>query len=266
MGKKKSFGESLEAFFAGKGFYIVLFLCVAVIGVSAWTMLTDKGTDVENSGKLDMSLSEQNGPEQQEDAALTSKTDDSIINEPAAVREQEEIQTAAEPDNGGKTGGDAPGEETKSAPAVIPEEETGSASAPQPDFFIWPVTGDIENGYSMTALQYNRTMKDWRTHDGLDISAELGAQVKAVTGGTVSAVFDDDMYGTTVVIDHKNGLSSTYSNLAAMPTVKAGDSVVTGQVIGSVGDTALCEVGEVTHLHFSMAIDGESVDPLEYMP
>ena len=44
--KKKGFGESLEAFFAGKGFYIVLFLCVAVIGVSAWAMLTGKGTNV----------------------------------------------------------------------------------------------------------------------------------------------------------------------------------------------------------------------------
>ena len=57
MEEKKSFGESLEAFFAGKGFYIVLFLCVAVIGVSAWAMLTGKGTDVEDgAGNLDMTL------------------------------------------------------------------------------------------------------------------------------------------------------------------------------------------------------------------
>ena len=41
--KKKPFFERAEAFFAGKGFYIVLFLCVTVIGVSAWSLLTDSG-------------------------------------------------------------------------------------------------------------------------------------------------------------------------------------------------------------------------------
>ena len=45
MKEKKGFGDQLEAFFEGKGFYIVLFLCAAVIGVSAWTLVA--GTDVE---------------------------------------------------------------------------------------------------------------------------------------------------------------------------------------------------------------------------
>ena len=39
MKGKKSFGSQLEAFFEGKGFYIVLFLCAAVIGVSAWVLM-----------------------------------------------------------------------------------------------------------------------------------------------------------------------------------------------------------------------------------
>lgn len=240
MEEKKSFGESLEAFFAGKGFYIVLFLCVAVIGVSAWVMLTENETDVEPENALDLTLS------QPEDYLPTVKAEDALITE-----------TISTP-----TPTPTPSQETEAVEE--PAQPTMAVSAPS--FFVWPVSGEVENDYSMTALQYNRTMQDWRTHDGLDIAAELGAQVKATTGGTVAAVYDDALYGTTVVIEHGAGLVSSYANLAVTPTVKVGDGVVAGQVIGSVGDTALCETGEVTHLHFAMALEGESVDPNEYLP
>ena len=255
MDKKKSFGEGVEEFFAGKGFYIVLFLCVSVIGISAWAMLTGRGTDVENSG-LDITL-EDNG-----ESVQTGKTDYPVVTEPVATPVPTPKPSAAVeiPSDPVPTPAPAP---TPAAPTTAPEPETPTVSA---DFFIWPLTGEIENGYSMTALVYNRTMRDWRTHDGVDLAAELGAQVKAAGAGLVSDVFKDDMYGTTVVIDHGGGLTSTYSNLAALPTVEAGDSVITGQVIGSVGDTALCEIGEVTHLHFAMALDGESIDPTNYLP
>ena len=39
-----------------------------------------------------------------------------------------------------------------------------------------------------------------------------------------------------------------------------------GAVIGSIGDTALCEVGQGTHLHFAVTVDGAGVDPLAYLP
>ena len=256
MENKKSFGESLEAFFAGKGFYIVLFLCVAVIGVSTWVMLTENGTDVEQ-GALDMTLSES------EDYVETGRTHNNVITEPTTTPKP--VSTPM------PTPVPTPESKPESKPETkVDESPAQSVAAVQsssvPSFFIWPVSGEVENGYSMTALQYDRTMRDWRTHDGLDIAAELGAQVKSTSDGIVDAVLEDERYGTTVVISHGGGLVSSYANLAATPTVKAGDSVTVGQVIGAVGDTALCESGEVTHLHFSMALDGESVDPTEYLP
>ena len=257
MDKKKSFGEGLEAFFAGKGFYIVLFLCVSVIGVSAWAMLTGRETDVDNSG-LDITL------EENDESVQTGKTDYPVVTEPVPTPAPKPQPSAAVeiPSEPVPTPDPTPVPEAPS-PAPEPEPETSTASA---DIFIWPISGEIENGYSMTALVYNRTMRDWRTHDGVDLAAELGAQVKSAGSGVVSDVYEDDLYGTTVVIDHGAGLVSTYSNLASVPTVAAGDSVITGQVIGSVGDTALCEIGEVTHLHFSMSLNGESIDPTEYLP
>lgn len=253
MDKKKSFGQSLEAFFAGKGFYIVLFLCVAVIGVSAWTMLAgDMGED--DIGSLD-SLSAAEEPVEAVSALPSPSLSEAEPEEAkdtapvANIEPEEPVQQTAAP-----------------AEPSAPSSPALSSADTVPVYFIRPVAGEVENGYSMTALQYNRTMQDWRTHDGIDIASELGAQVKAVADGTVEKVYSDDALGTTVVLAHSGGLKSVYSNLAESPTVSEGDAVATGSVIGSVGTTALSETGEVNHLHFAMSLNGESVDPENYLP
>ena len=84
--------------------------------------------------------------------------------------------------------------------------------------------------------------------------------------GTVIDVFDDDLMGTTVTIVHGDGLESVYANLAATPAVEAGDQVQAGQVIGATGTTAAAESAQAPHLHLELRKDGESVDPLNYLP
>ena len=113
----------------------------------------------------------------------------------------------------------------------------------------------------MEQLAFNETTRDWRTHDGVDLAAAEGAPVRAACAGTVTAVFDDELYGTTVVIGHEDGYTTHYQNLAAMPTVSAGDKVRAGDVIGSVGRTALLEVGQEPHLHFAVHQNGQPVNP-----
>lgn len=254
MEKKKNFAGALESFFAGKGFYIVLFLCVAVIGLAAWTMLSVDITGEEPVPAPELTLSNESDL-MEEDFPLFSEDED-IIEEIAPVINMD--AGIAQP----QVPADAQTVQPTPAPAPAPQVNTNSI----PGYFIRPVVGQIENGYSMDSLQYNRTMQDWRTHDGLDISAELGAQVKAVADGTVEKVYNDDAMGTTVVLVHSGGLRSVYSNLAESPTVKEGESVACGSVIGSVGTTALCETGEVHHLHLAMSLNGESVDPAKYLP
>ncbi len=254
MEKKKTFTSRLEAFFAGKGFYIVLFLCVATIGITAWTMLTGQENAAEPA--IDsQTLSEQAegiGEKSSETVAVPVPEDPIEEAAPvAALEKTEPIQEIA---------------------PVSPQPDSAAGAVPQPKeetvpvYFIRPVAGEIENPYSMEALQYNRTMRDWRTHDGIDIAAELGSQVKSVADGSVEKVYADDAMGTTVVLLHSGGLRSVYSNLAESPTVSEGEAVAGGSVIGSVGTTALSEVGEVTHLHFAMSLNGKSVDPTKYLP
>jgi len=132
--------------------------------------------------------------------------------------------------------------------------------------FVWPVQGTVEVPYAVETLHYDATMADWRTHAGIDIACVAGEPVLATSAGTVVRVANDDLYGTTVEIDHGSGLHSIYANLASEPPVWEGGSVTTGDIIGSVGGTALVETNMVPHLHFSMTRDGRNVDPAEFLP
>lgn len=109
-------------------------------------------------------------------------------------------------------------------------------------------------------------MADWRTHPGLDVDADVGTEMMAVTAGTVSNITQDPLMGTTVIIDHSSGLQSVYSNLAESPTVAVGDQVNPGVVIGTVGNTAIAESANAPHLHFEMLQDGVVVDPVQFLP
>ncbi|MBP8639928.1 MAG: peptidoglycan DD-metalloendopeptidase family protein [Oscillospiraceae bacterium] len=245
MADKKSFGEILEAFFGGKGFYIVLFLCVAVIGVSAYFLFTGNKTDVEDlSGQT-------SGIEQ----AMEPMNEDPEMALPPEVVEEPQSEEAA----------------NESLSNATENEETGSWTEQQAETavtaqYVWPLAGEIDLPYSVTALVYNKKLGDWRTHDGIDIAAPLGTQVISACAGQVESVKTDDMGGMTVVIEHAGGLRSIYSNLAAVPTVYEGDSIMTGEVIGAVGTTAVGETKENPHLCFKMTLDGQSVNPSDYLP
>ena len=128
-----------------------------------------------------------------------------------------------------------------------------------------PLTGQTIAEYSMDALSYNQTTRDWRVHDGIDIAAEAGTQVCAAADGTVYTVYEDETMGMTVVIRHEGGYTTKYASLAQEVSVKVGDAVTAGQVIGTVGNTALLETAVGDHLHFSVSCDGKVIDPAVFL-
>ena len=83
--------------------------------------------------------------------------------------------------------------------------------------------------------------------------------------GTVTAVYEDDRYGTSVEITHDNGMVTIYSNLSTADLVETGDTVEAGHIIGGVGTSGLFESLEPAHLHLEMLKDGVYVDPAEYI-
>ncbi|MDR2502049.1 MAG: M23 family metallopeptidase [Oscillospiraceae bacterium] len=253
MKEKKSFAKSAGDFLAGRGFYIVLLVCIAIIGLSTWALLTsNKPADSGLSSTPVVNLT----PDQNSVPAFNPATP-TPTSLPTQAPSPAPLPTP--------TPTKAPEPTKKPEPSKKPAVSSGYSSIDE-IAFIWPVIGNIIQEYSVEALVYNRTMGDWRTHRGVDVAAAIGAKIYAVADGTVSDILQDDMLGTVVIIDHGLDLKSKYCNLAATPTVKKGDKIASGAVIGSVGETALGETGDVSHLHFEMEKDGETVDPLKYLP
>ena len=146
----------------------------------------------------------------------------------------------------------------------ISATEQPQAPTGKPKTIVRPVSGDVTAPYSMDALAYNQTTRDWRVHNGMDIAAEAGTPVSAAADGTVYTVCEDETMGFTVVITHSGGYTTEYASLAENVSVKPGDTVTAGQTIGYVGSTALLESGVGEHVHFSVSCNGERMDPSDF--
>lgn len=295
MQEKNRFKQKVEKFFAGAGFYIVLILCVAVIGASAWVILNNTGALPNDDNTLggDSTQLETDTTLTQEEPVISQRPDTQTPSEQPGDTSGDTPDSSTEPEDSAgdasagtqtdadatdtdanQTGTDTPSDdgdastESDTDEGEDADEDAQSTQAPEETLptFLRPVNGAISFDYSVDALVYNKTMADWRTHNGVDFEAELGTKVTAAADGVVKAVGEDDLLGTMVVIEHAGGLCSIYANLASVPTVSVGDSVSAGDVIGSVGDTAIGESSEVTHLHFAMTRDGENVNPTDYLP
>ena len=256
MNNKRSWIEKLGDFISGKGFYLVVLICVAAIALSGYYLVRgvwyDETLDQPASGSA--AIYEQ--PTANPGSQATARPSAGPTARPSA---QPAIQSTP-----------APTAQPTAQPTASPDPVLTAPPSAQPTpaalVFTWPVNGSIIADYSVEALAYSETMGDWRTHDGLDLAVSLGTKVMATAAGTVSALYPDDFMGTVVEIDHGNGLISRYANLAETPTVKVGDGVKTGTVIGSVGATAAAESGLPAHLHFSLYLNGDPVDPRSRLP
>ncbi len=131
--------------------------------------------------------------------------------------------------------------------------------------FCAPIKGEILREFATDSLVYSETLKEWITHNGIDIKADKTSVVTAAADGTVYAIKNDPRYGLTVIINHDNGYQTIYSNLLTSEFVVKGEEVKQGQSIGTVGNTASFEVGDDYHLHFELLKDNEYLDPTIYI-
>ena len=213
----------------GQGYYIALILCAAAIGITGYVYYRNAN--------------------QAEPVSL----EETVGEVPALIEDEVDVPVIA----------------TQPAPkATKPAATEATTTAPtekQPMKTMSPVSGDSIFGYSMEALSYNQTTRDWRVHNGVDLAAEAGAEVKAAADGEVYTVFEDDAMGTTVVIRHADGYTTKYASLAENVSVKPGDTVTMGQVIGYASDSAIVESTLGAHVHFGVTCNDVPVDPAEFL-
>ena len=119
-------------------------------------------------------------------------------------------------------------------------------------------------GFSVDLPVWSLTMEDYRAHTGIDVSAACGSAVYAMSSGVITDIFEDPLMGVSMTVIHTDGNTAVYQNLASeLPEgIKEGVSVSAGQVIASVGDTAMIEQCETDHLHLELYTPtGERVNP-----
>lgn len=141
--------------------------------------------------------------------------------------------------------------------------EVRRRDTPSLDFlggWIWPADGPVSGVYGSQRILNGEPRQP---HFGLDIAAPAGSPVRASTAGIV-VMAEKDLYftGGTVIIDHGQGINGAYSHLASV-TVKVGQHVKQGEVIGSVGAT-----GRATGPHLDWRVNWFDVrlDPQRLLP
>jgi len=132
--------------------------------------------------------------------------------------------------------------------------------------FVLPASGAVLKKHDPSLQVFSTTMKDYRVHLGIDIVTEASAPVYAAADGKVDKIWEDPLMGNCIAVKHSGDSYTIYKNLAAdLPEgIAEGVSVRAGQMIATVGDSAMVEVAEEPHLHFEMTVADLSVNPLEY--
>ncbi len=121
---------------------------------------------------------------------------------------------------------------------------------------------EIVGAFSGGELVKSITTGSWQTHNGVDIAAEVGSEVYAISGGEIMEIENDAVWGVTVLLDHHNGFTTKYCGLSNGLEVQCGDIMVSGDLIGTVGNTADIESAVAPHLHIEVMHNGSYIDPL----
>ncbi|MGO2540646.1 M23 family metallopeptidase [Specibacter sp. AOP5-B1-6] len=186
---------------------------------------------------------------------IETATAASVEAEPAVTAGAEIPIAFAAPEVGSALNPDGRLKETLKVNAsdVAPQAAKGTLGAPLENLVpsspfggrISPITGQVDE-----------------QHTGQDFAIASGTDVLAAAGGTVTfSGWHQYGGGNRVVVDHGNGLSTSYNHMSSN-SVKVGDKVERGDVVGLSGSTG---ASTGPHLHFEVIVNDETVDPLGWL-
>ena len=132
---------------------------------------------------------------------------------------------------------------------------------PPPPVWVWPTHGRFTSGFGY------RTNPFPGFHNGIDVANRAGTPIVAARAGQVVEAGWCGGYGYCVRINHGDGVETTYGHLLRQPVVGSGQSVDVGQVIGAMGSTyGSGGFSTGVHLHFTVKVNGQAVNPLQFLP
>ena len=245
--------EKTVKFLVGKGFYIVLFLCLAAIGISGYVILFSGETAVDPGlseiPEIGLATTLDFSP-------LVTTAEPKVTERPSSSEKEVAVQTQI------------PHRPVEESTVTTPPETQGTSSLQtekEPTlFYRAPVSGSAEQLFSGDTPVFNPTMGDWRVHAGVDYFAPVGTEIMSVSAGVVSRVYTDEFKGLCLEVNHYDGLTAVYCGMEEA-ALSPGDTVKAGDVVGTVGTGAVFE-GTGPHLHFELRDKGTAIDPMEYIP
>ena len=147
-----------------------------------------------------------------------------------------------------------------------PNEDDNQKPVVEVITFLNPVSGGaVMKSYTDSTVVFSNTLGIYTGHLGIDFTGVEGANVIAVYKGVVKEIYTSYLQGTTIKIDHGNGLVTVYNSIEPIETLKVGDSVEAGTVIGTISTNNKQEYKDGAHLHFEVWENGVNVNPNKYL-
>ncbi|MDO4504361.1 MAG: M23 family metallopeptidase [Clostridia bacterium] len=228
-----------------KNFYIAIAICVTAISAAAWSTYESlKSVIVPNHSENELKSPPNALHNFKSKSEVSTNENNSLANEKNAIPFSKQKSK-----NNSVSKNDTENEDLQQVSVSTQEQKT-----------VYPIGEKIVKEFSDGKPVYSETMKDWRSHNGIDFQAEKDCRVKSVADGLIKDIYDDPSYGITIVIEHIGQFTAIYSGLSDKIFVKKGDKVGVSQEIGSI-DKVPCEMLETPHLHFSVLKDGKYIDP-----
>lgn len=251
MKKSKSNSRSARV-----SFYLVLAMCMAMIGVSCWFAYTQ--TSEEITMQLDSAM----------DSVQSFYSAERATEPPTAAPTEKALYDGSW-EMSSQIETDAPIREASVSPDPLPEEPTQTptevpVSAPV-QALRFPVNGEILKPFSNGELVKSETTGVWQTHNGIDLACTKGDPVFAMDKGLVCDITEDPLWGVCVTVDHQNSVCSRYCGLQTDLEVSVGDPVTVDTALGAAGNTADAESAMDCHVHFELIQGDRYLDPESYI-
>lgn len=255
--------EQFRKFLRDKAFALVLTACLlAAAAAGVWAVRTVRNELKQNldavrspsstAPGIDEGINTSPGVAGEEEAEWQQQNAPAA-NSVANVPKADSSSGGAASSSGARSGSGSVREPSALQTESLPASSSAAPASTQ------PVSGRVLNSYSGDELVYSKTLGDWRTHNGIDISAATGTAVTAASDGIVTSVHSDPMWGNVVEVT-SGEVVMTYAGLGDDIAVSVDQQVTAGETLGSVGQIP-CELSLEPHLHFDVQVNGDYVDP-----
>ena len=260
--------DQLRKFLRGKGFALAMAACLlAAACAGVWAVRLLRSRLEEDLEGLDGTTGQQQTlPGVDEGMGNDTETDEEAQTwqqqtEPAANSVANVPKPAPSASSGSSSGG-ASGSGSVSEPSALRTESAPASSSAAPAS-TRPVSGRVLNTFSGDDLVYNKTLGDWRTHNGVDYACKQGEDVCAPVAGKVTQAGTDGNWGSVVSIEDAQGRVWRLCGVGDLE-VKQGDSVSVGQELGEAG-TIGCECAEEVHIHLEVISGNKYLNPVDLL-